>query len=240
MKKHKKLEPLEAAVKFVDLHFPSCSGAILAGSVIRAEGSSTSDLDIVIFDEGLKSAYRESIVEFGWPIEVFAHNLTSYRDFFDSDCKGGVPSLPRMVSEGIIIADMGVVLPIKQEAEDILEKGPEKWTEEGIRAKRYYISDTLDDFIGSEDRAETLFIAGILGFQLHEFHLRMNQQWIGKGKWIMRALKNFDETFAVKYAAAFESFYSEGKKEPVICLADEVLAPYGGRLFDGFSAGKGE
>lgn len=27
-------------------------------------------------------AYRESLFEFGWAIEVFVHNLTSYKDFF--------------------------------------------------------------------------------------------------------------------------------------------------------------
>jgi predicted nucleotidyltransferase len=42
------MDALEAVKIFLDQRFPECSAAFLAGSVIRGEGTSTSDLDIVI------------------------------------------------------------------------------------------------------------------------------------------------------------------------------------------------
>ncbi|MDQ0351703.1 putative nucleotidyltransferase [Alkalibacillus filiformis] len=79
-----KLNPIIAAQKFVEEHFQGCEGALLAGSVVRGEATSTSDLDLVIFDCHLESSYRESLIKFGWNIEVFAHNLQSYKTYFES------------------------------------------------------------------------------------------------------------------------------------------------------------
>jgi hypothetical protein len=78
-----RLPPLEAATLFVKTYYPTCQGALLAGSVTRGEATSTSDLDIVTFDRNVSSSYRESLTEFGWPIEVFVHNLESCHHFFN-------------------------------------------------------------------------------------------------------------------------------------------------------------
>ena len=235
----KRLDPVVAARQFIDKNFSDCEGALLAGSVVRGEATETSDLDIVIFVKNLSSSYRESLFACGWLIEIFVHNLTSYQYFIELDCKSAKPSMARMISEGIVLKDEGILESIKKEATDILAKGPERWTEEMIRTKRYFITDALDDFIGSTNRAEELFIANTLAELVHEFVLRTNGQWIGASKWIIRALNQYDKRFTEKFVGAFEIFYKTGKKNKIIELVDQVLAPYGGRLFEGFSIGKG-
>ncbi|MFF3023155.1 nucleotidyltransferase domain-containing protein [Gottfriedia sp. NPDC057948] len=233
-----KLNPIEVAHHFVNKYFPSCLGALLAGSVVRNEATETSDLDIVIFEKSLSSSYRESLKEYDWDIEVFVHNLTSYKHFFESDYERARPSLPRMVSEGIILKDEGVIEVIKKEANDLLDKGPKKWSEETIRIKRYFITDTLKDFIGSSKRVEELFIANTLAELVSEFVLRTNRKWIGSSKWIIRSLKQNNEDFAECFVEAFDVFYKTGEKKRIIEIVDEVLQPFGGRLFEGFSLGK--
>ena len=235
-----RIQPVEAAKKFIAEKFPDCQAALLAGSVVRGEDTATSDLDIVVFDEKVESAYRESLIEYGWPIEVFVHNLISYSDFFKSDRESARPSLPRMVSEGIVLFDSGVVSFIKDEAKVLLKKGPEVWSIETIVMKRYMITDALDDLIGSTNPAEDLFIANTLANEIHEFVLRTNVQWVGSSKWVVRALSQFDEKFARLFVQAFDLFYKTGNKDEIIMLTDEVLKPYGGRLFKGFSLGKGD
>ncbi|MEE6452313.1 nucleotidyltransferase domain-containing protein [Gottfriedia acidiceleris] len=233
-----KIDHIKAANHFIHKYFPNCQGALLAGSVVRGEATETSDLDIVIFDKSLSSSYRESLKAFGWDIEVFVHNLSSYKQFFKSDYERARPSLPRMVSEGIILKDEGVINEIKKEANDLLDKGPEKWSEETIKVKRYFITDTLNDFIGCSNRAEELFIANTLAELVSEFVLRTNGKWIGTSKWIIRSLRQYNEEFANILVDAFDSFYTNGEKNRIIKLVDEVLHPFGGRLFEDFSLGK--
>jgi hypothetical protein len=219
-------------------HFSNCHGALLAGSVVRGEATETSDLDIVIFDSNLQSAYRESLIVYGWNIEVFVHNLTSFKEFFKSDCERARPSLPKMVSEGIVLKDSGIMEAIKQEAKDLLAKGPAEWSAETIRIKRYFITDALDDFIGCSMRGEEIFIANTLAELVSEFVMRTNRQWIGTSKWVIRSLRNYDEKFADQFVNAFDIFYKTGHKEKIILMVDEILQPFGGRLFQGFSLGK--
>lgn len=234
----KKLNPIEAAHQFIKKYFPNCQGALLAGSVVRGEETETSDLDMVIFDKSIRSSYRESFIEFDWPIEIFVHNLTSYKPFFDNDCERARPSLPRMVSEGVVLKDDEIIDSIKKEAKEILVKGPKEWSAETINVKRYFITDALDDFKGCTNRAEELFIANKLAELVSEFVLRTNRKWIGTSKWMVRSLKQYDEQFANQFVEAFDRFYQTGEKNQVIQLVEGVLKPFDGRLFHGFSLGK--
>ena len=46
------------------------------------------------------------------------------------DCDRGRPSLPQLVSEGIVLkGENEIVEKLKREANDLLNKGPAKWTE---------------------------------------------------------------------------------------------------------------
>jgi predicted nucleotidyltransferase len=238
MENFNKLYPREAALQFLNKYFPSCQGALLAGSVVRGEATDTSDLDIVIFDNKIGSAFRESLIDFGWAIEVFVHNLTSYKHFFESDYERARPSLPRMVSEGIILKDDGMIDSIKKEAKALLDNGPEEWSMEIINTKRYFITDALDDFLGCSNRAEEIFIANSLAELVSEFVLRTNCKWIGASKRIVRSLRHYDVDFANRFVEAFDIFYKTGEKTQVIQLVKDILKPFGGELFDGFSMGK--
>lgn len=234
----KKGNAIEAAQQFIAQYFPHCDGALLAGSVVRGEATETSDLDIVVFDHTRMASYRESIVAFGWAIEVFVHNLTSYKQYFHEDYKRARPSMPRMVSEGIVLKDNGILDGIKNEAKLLLDKGPEEWTEQTVKIKQYFITDALDDFIGCSNKAEELFIANALAELVSEFVLRTNRQWIGHSKWVVRALLQHDEAFTLHFIQAFDIFYKTGNKQHIIQLVNNVLEPFGGKYFDGFSIGK--
>ncbi|ANU13293.1 nucleotidyltransferase domain-containing protein [Planococcus halocryophilus] len=234
----KKLDPFDTAQLFINKHFPHCQGALLAGSVVRGESTETSDLDLVVFEKNLSISYRESFFEYGWRIELFVHNQISYKSYFLSDYERARPSMPQMVVEGVILKDDGMISAIKEEARKLLEKGPKEWSAKTIVEKRYFLTDSLDDFIGCNDRAEGIFIAGILAELVSEFVLRVNKRWIGNSKWIVRSLKAYDVEFAHDFVSAFDEYYKTSEKLKVVQLVDRVLEPYGGRLFEGFSNGK--
>ncbi|WP_041055095.1 nucleotidyltransferase domain-containing protein [Jeotgalibacillus campisalis] len=233
-----RIDPLKAAEQFIQKHHPHCQAALLAGSVVRKEATPTSDLDIVVFNQSIESSYRSSYREAGWPIEVFVHSLESYKIFFKSDCERARPSMPNMVAEGLVIKDDGQIAAIKEEAQALLDKGPAPWDAQTVLLKRYFLTDALDDLSGSSLREEELFIANTLAVLLSEFILRINNQWIGDSKWMIRALKQFDPIMAVEFTESFDVFYRMGEKGKIIKMTEKVLRPYGGLLFEGFSLGK--
>ncbi|GGH80230.1 hypothetical protein JOD43_002324 [Pullulanibacillus pueri] len=235
---------MEAILKSVKTliaeRYPRCEVAILAGSFIRGEATSHSDLDLFLMIPQLTSAYRESFTYQGYPVEAFVHNWRSYQEYFEKDCLRARPSLPQMVSEGRVIRGKQGAEKLKEEATALLEQGPLPWTDDEIKVKQYELSDLLDDFEGSRKRNEAIFIAGELAARAHEFYLRTNRQWIGSGKWIFRALWRYNPAVAEDFSKAFDCFYKEENKQKVIQWIEALLAPYGGRLFNGFSLGQSE
>ncbi|PEC22241.1 nucleotidyltransferase domain-containing protein [Bacillus cereus] len=233
------MKPIEAAQSIITSQFPNCDVALLGGSVVRGEATKTSDLDIIIIDQKLSGCYRASFYSNGWPVEVFVHNFETYKTFFKSDCERGRPSLPQLVSEGIVLKGNDEIIErLKREANDLLKQGPEKWNEETMKQKRYFITDTLDDFIGATKREEELFIANLLADLVHEYVLRVNGRWLGNSKWFIRVLRRYDEQYAEQFVMAFDHFYKTGEKNELIIFIEKTLEYYGGRVFEGFSISK--
>ncbi|KIL43916.1 hypothetical protein KP78_37400 [Jeotgalibacillus soli] len=198
--------PQEVAEKFIEENFLECDGAAFAGNAVRGEETATSGLDIVVFDASIPSSFWEFFYENGWSMEVFAYNLSSCEDFFESDCERGIPSMPRMVAEGLNIKDKGILKTFKKEANELLKKGPDKWSEETIRTKRYFITDALDDFIGCTNRGEEIFAANTLAQLVYEFILRTNECWTGSSKWVVRSFNQYDTELANEFVEAFDFF----------------------------------
>ncbi len=235
------MDALDAARVIVAARYDGCDVALLAGSVVRGQATATSDLDIVVVDARLAAPYRESFVAHGWPVEAFVNTLESYRRFFASDAERRTPSLPAMCAEGIVLCDRdGLAERIKAEARDWLARGPAPLSAREIRDARYALTDRLDDFIGATRRDEGMFAAHELAALAAEFVLAAHHAWSGRGKWLIRALRRFDSETAERLAKALEEYYRGERKDELIAFVDDALAPVGGRLFAGYSAGKDE
>lgn len=216
--------------------FPEAQVAFLAGSVVRGEGTATSDLDLVVValhdDE---TPYRKSLIYSDWPVELFVHSLASLRSFWASDCQRRRPSLPQMCVEGLVLRDLqGLAEGLKQEARACLEAGPPALTELEQQQMRYQITDLLADFEGSRVYEETLFIVPALVAASIDFYLDMKRAWSGQGKWRWRALKRANAAEAEALSQVLHAFYAEANREPLGAWVRQVLAPHGGTFFAGF------
>ena len=136
-------EPVEVTAKIQQERYPNANVIFLAGSVIRGEGTATSDLDLVVVFQQLSAAYRESFQFEGWPVEAFVHDPETLRYFFfEVDRPTGIPSLPAMVSEGIEIPQPSQLSKeLKQLANDLLAAGPPAWDKDTIDRSRYAITE---------------------------------------------------------------------------------------------------
>ena len=228
--------PLQVATKLVQSDFVACLAAFLAGSVVREEHTASSDLDIVIITLHDPAApYRKSCVQGGWPIELFVHTPESLTRFFEMDKASRTPSLPQMVSEGIVISQQEFwAEKFKTQAESVLQAGPEALSESEIQSTRYQLSDLLEDLRGSQRPEESLFIAAELAEKAAQFYLSYHQYWNGHGKWLHRALKRANPELANSLVQALDALYQDRISHLLIQWVQAVLEPVGGTLFDGY------
>jgi hypothetical protein len=233
-----RLPPLEAASSFVNSFFPNCHVAILGGSVSQQLQTPSSDLDIVIIDETYEFPFRKTYREFGWLIEAFVLNRSSYRYFFDVGIDAAIPSLQRMCVEGILLKDSeSWGSELINEARNDLQSGPLPWSQEEQDKVRYEITEYLEDLTSGGRQEELFFTVHKLIGLINEFVLRTNRCWMGEGKWMYRSLESYDSAWSSRYFKALGSFYRKGNIVPLSDLILELLAPYGGLLAEGYSEG---
>jgi hypothetical protein len=229
-------ELIAAANAIHSQRYPDAEVIFLAGSLIRGDGTSTSDLDLVVVFEELPSAYRESFRFDQWPVEAFVHDAATLRYFFlEVDRPSGIPSLPTMVSEGIEVPRPSEFSrSLKALANRVIANGPPSWQRTDNEASRYAITNLIDDLREVRSRAEQTASASALYTALANHYLRARGVWSAKDKSIPRRLQQVDSSFAARFIAAFEELFRDGRPAAVIVLTEEVLAPDGGWLFDGY------
>jgi hypothetical protein len=218
--------------------YPDASVVFAAGSLVRGEGTASSDLDLVVVYATLPCAYRESFRFGGYPVEAFVHDRETLEHFFiDVDGASGVPALPQMVVEGIEIpAPNDISRELKRLAASVIEAGPPALDAQTEQRMRYFVSDLIDDLRAPRSRDELIGTGARLYEQLADYHLRRQGLWSAKGKAISRVLRQVDAELCEKYCQGFSTLFTQGDATEVIRLAEELLRPAGGPLFDGYRA----
>lgn len=228
-------DPIKAVQSIRTQRYPKSEVIFLSGSVMRGDGTATSDLDIVVIFRSLEQAYRESFTFGGWPVEAFVHDPETLNYFFRQvDRPSGVPSLPAMVSEGTEIPEASEFsLAMKELARSVLRDGPPHWGASEVNSSRYAITNLVDDLSEPRSRAEQVATGTQLFGLLATHFLRSQQLWSATGKSIPRRLHEIDPEFADRFEQAFVQLFESGDASSVFELTREVLSRDGGRLFDG-------
>jgi hypothetical protein len=226
---------LDAACSAVQAHYPNCAGAIVAGSVMRGEGTAASDIDILVFfAEGGVAPHRASIVHAGWPVEFFVHTPTSHAYFLAQDRDKGTGIIAHMSAHGIAVpSETPFIAARRAAALDIWDAGPPSLTPEEVEDRRYFLTDLLDDLSPTRGALERFGTLSRLYLKLSDFALRAAGRWSATGKTLARSLRDYDPALAQAYEDAFARAFA-GECGPVITLAESLLAPHGGRLFAGY------
>lgn len=233
-----RVSPLEAARGIWGERFAGARVLFLAGSVMRGEATQTSDLDVVVVFEELADSYRESFTFAGWPVEAFVNDVESLRHFYERERKRGVPSLMRMVIEGVEVPEASEFSAgLKREASEIYEAGPPPFDEAELQLRRYRLTDWVDDIRFPRSPEELVASGAWLYQDAADFFFRSKGLWSAHSKTVPRRMREADAEFASKFLAAFDALFTEKRGDAVVALVEEMLAPFGGTLFDGFRMG---
>ena len=229
-------DALRTTEKLCGREFPMAASCLLAGSVVRGEATATSDLDVVVLFDRVERARRRSLVFEGWPVEVFVHDIQTLRYFFELvDGPSGVPSLPNMVSEGLEVPQTTALgRQAKAMADRFLAAGPPAWGDRARADSRYAITDMVEDIRGARSADELRPVFAKLYGALADHYCRSHGFWSAKGKAIPKHLTALDPTLGQRFLGAFERAFVANNVEAIVVLAEEIIAPDGGDLFDGY------
>jgi hypothetical protein len=216
--------------------YPDAIAVFAAGSIVRGEGTASSDLDLVVVFETLPRAYRESFHAHGYPVEAFVHDRETLEYFFaEIDRPSGVPALAQMMVEGVEIpAADAVSRELKERAAAMIAAGPPALDPDTERRMRYVVSDLIDDLRAPRSMNEIVGAGSRLYEQLANYHLRRQGRWSANGKALPRVLHQVDPELCARYCQSFNTLFAQGETVEVIRLAEELLQPAGGPLFDGY------
>ncbi len=225
---------LAVAEKALASRFAGAACAFVTGSIMRGQGTTGSDIDLVVVFPRLERAWRESFIEDGFPLEVFVQDPETLAYFLGKDIEGGHPIMANMVASGMVIGpDRAFAEPIQASAAQALAKGPAPLAGPAYDTMRYMASDLVDDLRGERPAAEVAAIAAHLYPRLIDLMLLGRGGWSGVGKWGPRLLRRLDSQLADSFDEAFRAAV-HGDAAALLALAEAELDRHGGCHFDGY------
>jgi hypothetical protein len=228
---------LDVAQRIVELRFPDAVAAFVSGSALTDGRTFTSDLDIVIVLRGGPAPFRETIREFGWPVEIFVHTPTSIDYFSTLEAVGHRATTHKMIAEGHILLSVdGEAERVRAAAYTSLSQGPPPPSIAEMNKRRYALTDQLDDFLATTDPTELLFIVAQLVTGSSELALLSKLHWLATGKWLARHLAVSDPDLSTRLVKATKRAVADGEKNQMEGIVREILERVGGPLKEGYRA----
>jgi hypothetical protein len=223
-------DPVVDAEALVEELFPHAVWAVVTGSVLTELRTSGSDLDIVVClpDGDPDAPHRASRHFRGWPVELFVHDGETLAHYLAGELRDRRPTLHRMLATGVAVT--GDPAALRAECARVLTAGPRPLTQEEIDRERYALTDLIDDLTHAVDAAERITITATGWVAAGDAALRLGNHWAGRGKWLLRELRDMDPELAGEWLTA------AGSAALTVDFAREVLDRAGGPLFDGYRA----
>jgi ribosomal protein S18 acetylase RimI-like enzyme len=221
-------DPVDDARALVAQRFPQAVWAVVTGSVLTDRRTPGSDLDIVVQlpDGDPVAPHRDSLHFRGWPVELFVHDRDTVAHYLAQELPARRPTLHRMLATGVPVAgDPG---EITARCAAVLAAGPGPLPDAATAQQRYVLTDVLDDLVHATDPGERTAIAGYAWGTAGEAALRLGGHWVGRGKWLLRELRDLDPDLAGEWLAA------AGDPNRVAAFLRRLLKSAGGPLFDGY------
>lgn len=227
-------QALAVAAELMKTRYPDADFAFAAGSIMRGQGTTGSDIDMVVVYPGLERAWRESFLADGFPVEAFVHDVSTLSVFLERDVVSGRPVMINMVAEGRIVGtQLEAALALRRRASAMLAAGPAPLDGERLQTLRYLVSDLADDLRGDRRRDEVMAIAVTVYPKLVDLMLLGRGCWTGAGKWMPRRVRAVDSVLAERLEAAMIAAMA-GRGDALLMLCSDELDRLGGPVFAGY------
>jgi len=221
----------QLVLRYVAVRFPRATGVVVAGSTAAGERTATSDVDVLVLlpVDALvtRSSLARTEVFEDEVVEAFAYTVPAFRDWAGRGFAEHRPVLAHMLVDGEALLLDEDAADLRDWAAARLAAGPRISAHE-LDLLRYAVTDLVDDLAAIADPFEETVVRVVLVETLARFLLLAHGRWLGSGKWLVRRLRGWDEGVAADLAAAATD------TSRALSAAERYLAPWGGRLQDGF------
>jgi len=224
---------VDHARELVAMRYPGALAAFLGGSASTGTATPTSDLDIAVLMPAGHDTRRETTRERGRLVEWFVHTPETIDRFLDNDERRGV--MANVYGKGIVLADRdGAAKEIAAKARAVFDAGPERLTAEQLEARRYGLTDALDDLVDAADPHEQLAVADAAFTAAAILLCDLRGSWHGQGKWLPRRLLAADEGFGRRLLDARLQVARAGDATALVTVIGQLLDEAGGPVREGF------
>ena len=203
----------------------------VGGSAALGTETEHSDLDVTVVYDRLPNPIRESFFFEGWPVESSLTDVTTLERTMAVAPHLGTCAVPALVAKALALpAESELSRSLQQRARDVIAAGPLPLTPSDHQAARYGITYTLHKLAHAQER---MFVGANLMMRLVNYWLRSRGRWGVSNTYIGQRLREDDPAMATRMLEVFTAMHA-GELAPLDALVDDVLAPFGGRLFDGY------
>lgn len=238
-----RIDPRTAVRELLETRYRGATAIFLTGSTARIAPTggelfattAHSDLDITVVLETATVPYREGFLYKGWPVESLVSAAESLLGVFAEAPALGECSVPSHVVDAIVLPVASAVSDaLRQRAKQVIDAGPAPLTLREHRVSRHQITRLVQALEVPRAHEDLIGIGAFLHPRLGQYYLRAANKWSGKPAFLTRRLRAENPAHARTFFAAFHALFARHDPAGVTALVDEILAPYGGRLFDGF------
>ncbi|MFK0255087.1 nucleotidyltransferase domain-containing protein [Streptomyces sp. NPDC090445] len=228
-------DPIDLVRRLVRERIPGALCVVLAGSTAAGRATASSDLDVaVLLGDGGRTR-RETLRFEGRLVELFLHTRAGLAELFASDAASRRAVLQSMYATGLVLVDTdGTAGWARALAEAELAAGPAPLGPEVVEAKRYGLTDALDDLGDAQDPYERLAVAGVVLAGSAELLLDHRRAWAGGGKWLPRRLLAADPELGGALLEGHRRLCASGDPAGLAEAATAVLGLVGGPLREGY------
>lgn len=230
------MDPIAIARAYVEEKHPGAEASILGGSAALGRSTPTSDLDVAILYQTGGANYAETVRYRGWIVEAFIHTPESLAFWYEKERSIRCAVIGDICARGLLLTDNGPGKQWQDQARVYMRQGPLPLTQAERDLRRYDLSCSMDDLLGSVSPAETFAIASEVFRQSAELLLLRHDKWLGSGKWVVRRLEQLPNDEA---ALGLLTWSASTNKDPrkLAEIAREVLEQNGGYTMEGFLRG---
>lgn len=205
----------------------------VGGSAALGTETEHSDLDLTVVYDELPNPIRESFLYEGWPVETSITDVPTLRRGIAFAPHLGTRAVPGLVAEALVLPEESELSrSLQQQAREVIAAGPVALSPSDHQAARYGITYTLHK-LAHGPAQDLIFVGANLLPRLVNYWLRSRGKWAASNTYVGRRLREEDPAMAERFLSVFQAVHA-GELAPLEALIDDILAPFGGRLFDGY------